>query len=135
MRITSFFLSLFIVMLAIGCSSPTVPAREQAILPTFTIAVDNIDRIVDMNLLMDGRSVQVVVPGTDMTANQLRQYFAVGIVNDPSYGWPSWCKCFVYKYFLATFKKQSDATVFSWVVTMEANGYDVPNAPPPKAIC
>jgi hypothetical protein len=123
------------LLLLLGCSQTTPTTPGCATLPTFVISLDNIDRSVDMGLLMDDRSAQAVVWGTNMTAAQLRQYFAVNIVNDPSYGWPAWAKCPIYKIMMNTFKQQSDATVFSWVVTMETNGYDVPNAPPPKAIC
>ena len=130
-----------LLVLSVACSgqsAPSAPASPSADLPSWSMTMDGVEHSYGLASLSDNRSAAVVKPGTTMSAAELRVYFAVNIVNDPSYGWPSWYKCPVYKAIYAVMLKQSDATVRSWVVTMEANGYDVPDkgpGVPPKPIC
>ena len=119
-----------------GAPAPVAPSSPSADLPSWSLTLDGVEHVY--GLPMEDRNAQAVKPGTTMSAAELRIYFAVGIVNDPSYGWPTWARCPVYKSFITQFNKQSDATIMSWVVTMEANGYDVPDkgpGVPPKPIC
>ncbi len=70
-----------------------------------------------------------VVRGTTMTADQIRQHMAVNLVL-ANFGWmPKFWQCILYEvYFLPMVNSVPDEECFSWVKTMEDNGYDWPDA-------
>ena len=116
------FLSVLALALALGCSTaPTVPS-----LPV----VDSYGQTQ--------RTVQSVIYGTDMSANELRVYYAVNFVqtNFPKTPFDKYCA--TYKIFKTFFDNHSDSYMFGMVALQESKGYDVPNkgpGVPPAPIC
>ncbi len=126
-------LLMFLSLACSGPSAPTAPSTPTADLPSWVINVDGSDYEVGPGDLLSDRYAAAVEPGTDMTPDELRIYFAVNITkaNFPRFLW-----CLVYKYYIyPVMLAQPDEEVLRWVEVMEGNGYDVPNAPPPPPIC
>lgn len=115
-------------ILAIGCGSPVEPDYSDYELPTFEVW-DGL--VVGPADLMEGRQSTTVDPGTDMSPRELRQYFAVNIAEATGFDYV----CPIYRILRDIFETLSDSTFELWVVVMEAQGYDVPNAPPPEPPC
>ena len=122
------FLTIIVLSIALitGCGSASTPVAPD---------VDSF-HANGLDILITGdRVLAAVVPGTNMSANELRVYFAVNMTK-ASFIWYFWCP--VYKQFMVTFNGLPDATIYSWVTVMESNGYDVPNKGngiPPAPIC
>ena len=116
-----------------GGSGPVAPDNPSAELPSWQMNIDGTDYEVGPADLYGNRSLAAVDPGTDMTPDELRVYFAVNItqVNFPPFMW-----CMIYKFYIfPVMAAQPDEDVLGWVEVMEGNGYDVPNGPPPAPIC
>lgn len=101
--------------------------------PSWEITVDGVDYEFSIACLMTvDRRGQGVDPGTDMTPDELRVYFAneMTMASFPEFWW-----CPVYKYFKAALDNESDFIMNFLVYIMELNGFDVPNRPAPVPIC
>ena len=116
-----------------GSSAPTMPDEPVADLPSWNISVDGEDYVVGPADLLGDRQLADVDPGTDMTADELRMYFAVNITET---NFPGFWACVIFKFYLyPLLQQQPDEVMFGWVEIMEASGYDVPNGPPPDPLC
>ena len=132
-----------VLILSVACSSnsvPTAPENPSAGLPSYAINIDGRDYQAGVGDLLRDRVAAAVVPGTDMTPDELRQYFAVNIVYKlfPVWlggGYWAYCRCYGYWALMESFALETDEEILSWVEDMEAAGYDVPNGPPPDPIC
>ncbi|HEX9746368.1 MAG TPA: hypothetical protein VGB30_13160 [bacterium] len=124
---------LFVGMACSGSSAPVAPDNSIADLPSWTVNVDGQDYDLSLGDLLDNdRTLAFVDPGTDMTADQIKVYFAVNLTMGmfpPNY----WCA--VYQITISTLRAQPDSAAYSWVATFEAAGYDIPNGPPPDPLC
>jgi len=71
--------------------------------------------------------------GTDMTPDEVRQYFAVKISLESFKPY----ECLVYPYFLAAMHSPTftDDSIMMLVMWIEMGGEDVPNGPPPEMDC
>ncbi len=124
----------FVCMSCSGNSAPTMPEDQMAELPSWNISVDGQDYEVGPGNLLDDRQVAAVVePGTDMSADELRMYFAVNITAET---FPSFIRCTVFKFYMYPMMLTiPDQGIEAWVVMLEAQGFDVPNGPAPSSIC
>lgn len=150
MRSCIYYLLALVLVLIIGCGThspietPTIrDGTTDYGLPTFEIGpVDGLFYTVDMNIVLDAmradRTCQDIDPGTDMTPDELRQFFAVNIVHTT---FPGMWECTIYKYYMVPFlDAMPDTTMYEWVEVFEWNGVDIPNADPavpipPDPIC
>ena len=125
-----------LALIAMSCSggtSPTAPSNPTADLPNWTINYEGQDYIVGPGDLMEDRTLAAVDPGSDMVPDELRMYFAVNITQT---NFPGFWECTIFKFYLyPLLVTVPDEEVMSWVDVMEAEGYDVPNGPPPPPIC
>ena len=147
MPIVMLALCLFITM---GCNKANTPDVKVATTPTTTTVTADTslwsttityakDGTVSWTVTLDGkttlvddkevatRAAQSITPGTDMTPNDLRVYYAVGFTstNFPKAYANKYCA--TYKIFKAYFDKQPD-TYMLWLVTwQEGRGFDVPS--------
>ncbi len=126
-----------LVLLCMSCSgnsAPTTPDYQEADLPSWTFNIDGQEYVAGPgDLLNDRQLAEVVDPGTDMTPDELRVYFAVNITGET---FPGFIQCTVYKFYMYPMMETiPDQGILAWVVVMEAQGYDVPNGPPPDPIC
>ena len=125
-----------LALMAMSCSdgnSPAVPDQPTADLPVWTINYEGQDYETGPGDLLGDRVLAAVDPGTDMTADELRLYFAVNITQE---SFPGFWECTIFKYYLyPLLQTVPDDEIMSWVVVMEGQGYDVPNGPPPPPIC
>ena len=116
-----------------GYSTPVSPKDTVGDLPSWNIRVDGMDYTVGPADLIGDRQLANGAPGSDMTADELRVYFAWNLSTT---NFPTDLQCTVYSfYMLPLLMAQPDATMFYWVTVMEGNGYDVPNGPPPEVPC
>ena len=125
-----------LALLAMSCSggtSPAVPNIQTADLPVWTISYEGQDYDTGPGDLLDDRQLAAVDPGTDMTPDELRLYFAVNITHE---SFPGFWECTIFKFYLyPLLMTVSDEEIMGWVDVMEGQGYDVPNGPPPPPIC
>lgn len=108
---------LFALLFVASCSSAPSPVTPDKTAP------------IDISVMLENRTAQAVVPGTDMTVAQLKCYFTKNIVMS-TFPYPKYWKlvCPIIK---GVIYSQSDATVLSWVVKMETdpkNPTDCPTA-------
>ena len=102
------------------------------------------------DMLGDRTGAASVEFGTDMTADELRQYFAVWWVDTafPSSNYGDWIRCYIYSQagirddgdweyvgIRGAFDMYDDATISALVMMFEFQGIDVPDGPPPDDIC
>lgn len=131
-------LAITLIAFTLGCGStspvtPDTPENASDKLPSWTIEVEGQTLTLGLADLLSERSASdIVVPGTDMDAAELRIYFTVNIVeaNVPFF---FYCACWDIMY--PVFLSIDDTTVESYVVMMENAGFDVPQGPAPDPIC
>jgi len=118
--ITIVLFALLFVMSCSNISNNSITPNDKPDIPVISTETGDFPLVP-----ADYRSAQAVTPGTDMTVAQLKVYFTTNLIkaNFPQFYWKLVCP-----FFKAAVYAQSDATVLSWVVTMESNGYDVPTA-------
>jgi len=122
-----------LVMSCSGGTTPTAPDSTIADLPTWTINYEGSDYIVGPGDLMSDRTLAVVDPGTDMTPDEIRLYFAVNITQT---NFPGFWECTIFKYYMyPMLQTVPDEEIMAWVDVIEGEGFDVPNGPPPPPIC
>ena len=113
-------------------TAPTQPGLTNDIQTEWTVTYDNQIfnlALSDLSVVpVNHRKLNVVFPGSDMTAAQLRDYFAKAIVYTVVH--PKAYQCPVYGIFYQSWLTIPDATVLSYVAMVEATGTDVPNIDP-----
>jgi len=83
--------------------------------------------IKEANLLFGIRTAQVVFPGSDMSAEDLRNYFCAALVYT---NFQKAYQCPVYQIFRPAWNQLSDAQMYAFVPMVEAYGVDIPNINP-----
>jgi hypothetical protein len=119
-------------MYMVGCgggSSPTTPTGWKD---------DIIVNGVALSSTVGSHTSATVYPGTDMSANDLRVFYAVNFTTT-NFSQAYWSKyCLTYQLFYKFFAAHSDEYMFNMVTKQEAHGYDVPYVGagvPPAPIC
>jgi len=120
-----------ILLLTLGCggASPTQPTSDLASLPSWDVTIDGHTFTVDMAKMVTQRSTAVdFPPGTGMTAEELRIYFAwnIAISNVPEVYW-----CPVYDVMYGHFQAFPDTLLYMFVGNIEQYE-DIPAFLPPN---
>ena len=133
--ITLLFVLALTLLFSLACyNAPTVPEPDRAAdMPTVDVTFQGVTYTVGVADIMASRTAQdIVTPGTDMTPDELRQYFAVEICSSGAFS--PW-ECLIYPLMVEALEGETDFMMTFMVYIMELNGYDVPNGPPPEMDC
>lgn len=115
------------------------------------IVIDGKVLELDLSDMLKDRTGQLVDFGSDMTPDELRQYFSVWYIDTafPESNYGNWIRCYIYSQagvrdgdeawvyegIRGAFDRIEDATINALVLMFEMSGMDVPDGPPPDDIC